>query len=96
MAQFLITYDNKPPRNYTALYQLMAQWKAIRLAESVWLANLIGPASVVRSIVAGTLQRDDLVAVLELQAGSDWATVNVPPAASTWLSAYIAPAEKAA
>jgi hypothetical protein len=96
MAHFLITYDNRPPRNYTALYRLMAQWKAVKLAESVWLVNLVGPASVVRNVVQSTLQRNDIVAVLELKTGSDWATANVTPAANTWLSGYISPAQRAA
>ena len=96
MAQFLITYDNHPPRNYDAVYRLMGSWRAVRLAESVWLANLKGPASEVRRIVARALQNGDTVAVLELQPGSDWATTYVNAAANNWLSAYIAPSEKAA
>ncbi|WP_374396563.1 hypothetical protein [Sphingopyxis sp.] len=96
MAQFLITYDNRPPRNYTALYRLMATWKAVKLAESVWLANLVGPADVVRNLVLNTLQRNDVIAVIELKRGADWATNKVPPAASAWLSANVTPAQKAA
>jgi hypothetical protein len=96
MAHFLITYDNHPPRNYTALYQLMAQWKAVRLAESVWLANLVGPAATVRNIVLGTMQLNDRVAVVELKVGSDWATANVGATAKAWLSAYVTPAQEAA
>lgn len=96
MAQFLITYDNKRPRNYDALYRLMAQWKAVRLAESVWLANLVGPAVAVRNVVQRTMQRDDLIAVLELKHGSDWATVNVSTAANAWLAGNVTPAQKAA
>ena len=96
MAQYLITYDNHPPRNYALLYQLMASWNAVRLAESVWLANLRGPASNVRNIVAGRLQNNDTVAVLELQKGSDWATSNVYAAANAWLSNNIMPSQKAA
>ncbi len=96
MAQFLITYDNRPPRNYTALYRLMATWKAVKLAESVWLANLVGPADVVRNLVLNTLQRNDVVAVVELKQGADWATNKVSPTASAWLSAYVTPAQKAA
>lgn len=96
MAQFLITYDNKSPRNYTALYRLMAGWNAVRLADSVWLANLVGPAHVVRNIVQGTMQLNDRVAVLELQPGSDWATSRVDAAASTWLATYITPAQMVA
>lgn len=96
MAQFLITYDNHPPRDYRRLYQLMAQWKAVKLADSVWLANLVGPAGAVRNIVLGTLQPNDKVAVLELKHGSDWATNAVTPAANTWLSTNMFPSKKAA
>ena len=97
MAQYLITYDNKPPRNYTALYQLMASWKAVRLADSVWLANLQGPAPAIRQIVLSKLQRNDLVAVVELKHGADWAVSDaVPVAARTWLSNYVTPSQAAA
>jgi hypothetical protein len=96
MTSFLIAYDNKPPRNYTALYQLMAAWNAVRLADSVWLANLNGTATQVRDIVQSRLQANDVIAVLELKQGSNWATRHVPPAASAWLSANILPAQKAA
>ncbi|MCB2057162.1 MAG: hypothetical protein H6916_12915 [Novosphingobium sp.] len=96
MAQFLITYDNKPPRNYAALCRLMAQWKAVKLAESVWLATLNGPAATIRNIVQGTLQPNDIVAVIELKAGSNWATNRVNAAANAWLSANILPAQIAA
>lgn len=94
--QFLITYDNKPPRNYTALYRLMATWKAVRLADSVWLADLNGGAEQVRNVVQSTLQRDDRVAVIELKKGADWATSHVPAAANAWLAAYVTPSQKAA
>ena len=96
MASYLITYDNRAPRNYTALYRLMASWKAVKLAESVWLANLRGPASEVRRFVLSTLQPNDIVAVLELKPGSQWATNGVNATANAWLSANILPAQKAA
>lgn len=93
MAHFLITYDNRPPRNYQALYDLMSNWAAVRLADSVWLAELVGPAPTVRGFVQQALQADDTVAVLELKPGADWATVNVPPQAAEWLSRHISPAQ---
>ncbi|MBS0254462.1 MAG: hypothetical protein JSS36_04435 [Proteobacteria bacterium] len=93
---FLITYDNHPPRNYDALYHLMNSWSAVRLAESVWLANLKGPAEAVRDFVQSTMQFNDTVAVIEIKPGSGWATSNVKPASNAWLAANIAPAQKAA
>lgn len=93
---YLITYDLHKRRNYAPLYTLMASWKAVRLTESLWLANLVGPAAAVRDIVARTLDNDDTVAVLQLQHGTDWATLRVNPAASGFLSAYVTPHQIAA
>jgi len=97
MPHYLITYDNKPPRNYTALYRLMAEWKAVKLAESVWLVNLQGPAPAIRAIVLGKMQRNDLVAVVELKHGADWAvSTTIPITARTWLPNYVRPSQAAA
>jgi hypothetical protein len=97
MAQFLISYDTHgKPRNYQKLYQLMATWKAVRLTDSLWLANLVGPANVIRDHVVWALDNNDTVAVVQLQQGADWATARVGAAATTWLSAYIRPAQRAA
>lgn len=96
MAQFLITYDNKPPRDYNALYRLLGSWGAVMLAESVYLATLNANASEVRRIVSRTLNTDDLVAVIQLEHGLDWATINATTTANAWLSRNIQPAQKAA
>jgi hypothetical protein len=97
MASYLITYDNRPPRNYAALYRLMQTWKGVRLADSVWaVSNLVGPADVVMKIVLSTLQPNDTVVVTEIKAGSDWATNCASAAANAWLSANVTPAKKAA
>lgn len=96
MPAYLISYDNRAPRNYQRLYQLMGAFKAVRLNESNWMANLPGPAYVIRDLVSGTLESNDVVAVVEVKPGSDWATVNVGLAANAWLSANVRPREKAA
>ncbi|RDV06454.1 hypothetical protein DXH95_03235 [Sphingorhabdus pulchriflava] len=83
--KYLITYDNKPPRNYTALYTLLNSWSAARVAESVWLAELKGPASAVRDLVRAKLDPSDRVVVIELKTGSDWATCHALPAGNDWL-----------
>src|SRR3546814_16788381 len=31
---YLITYDNRSPRDYVPIYRLMQSWRAVRLAES--------------------------------------------------------------
>ena len=96
MAQYLITYDNHAPRDYSGVYKLMASWDAVKLTESLWLTNLLGPAPIIRDIVISTMEWNDTVAVIELKQGTDWATSFVPPAASGWLSAYVTPAQRAA
>lgn len=96
MSQYLITYDNHAPRDYSGVFRLMASWQAVRLTESLWLANLVGPAPTIRDIVKSVMEWNDTVAVIELQPGADWATSFVPPAASSWLSANVTPAKQAA
>jgi len=96
MSQYLITYDAHKVRHYHGLYRLMGSWHATRLTESLWMANLLGPASVIRDIVAATLDNDDSVAVIQLQQGTDWATSRIHPAATAWLSTYVQPAQVAA
>lgn len=96
MTAYLISYDLHRVRNYEKLYQLMASWGAERLTESLWLAKLVGPAPVVRDIVAASLDNDDTVAVVQLQQGADWATMRVSATANAWLSANVTPAQIAA
>lgn len=96
MQQFLITYDNTSPRDYRRLYELMAQWQAVRLAQSVWLVSLNGSAAAVRDAVRSTLETNDTVAVLQMARGAEWATWRVNQAASTWLGANITPISMAA
>ena len=96
MAQYLVTYDLHRERHYGLLYQLMAGWGATRLTESLWMANLLGPAPVIRDLVRASLDYDDSVAVIELKQGTDWATTSISAAANAWLSNYVTPAQDAA
>ena len=91
-----ISYDAHKVRKYDRLYALMASWNAVRVTDSHWLANLVGPAETVRDIVGGALDNDDTVVVIQLQHGSDWATVNANTAANAALSAYVTPSKYAA
>jgi hypothetical protein len=94
--QYLITYDLHRTRNYQRLYTLMANWNAVRLTESLWMANLKGPADAIRTFVAAAVDNDDTVAVIQLTPGADWATLRVKPAASQWLSTHVTAARQAA
>ena len=85
MPAFLITYDLRKQRNYQPLYDLLRQWKAARLLESVWLAELAGPAATVRDLIRQRTDADDAVAVIELKAGFNWATIHCEPAGNQML-----------
>lgn len=89
MALYLITYDAHRERRYDKLFELMATWGAARLALSVWLAQLRGPAEVVMDIVAATLDADDSVAVIELAPTAEWATLRALPDGVAWLQRHI-------
>lgn len=96
MATFLINYDLHHVRNYAPLYRLLAQWRAVRLTESSWIAQLNGPASIIRDIVRDRMDNDDSVAVLEIPSQADWATFNIKTAANARLATYVLPAQIAA
>lgn len=78
MGLYLITYDLRAPgRNYDSLHRLLGTtWKGKKLAESVWVASLKGPASAVRDFIRTTIDRNDRVVVIELKAPFDWASIH--------------------
>lgn len=96
MNRYMLNYTLHNRRDYKGLWRLLASWSAIRITDSVWLANLSGPAEVIRNIMLAQLDADDTVAVVEVKAGVDWATMRVPAAANAWLSANVTPSQKAA
>lgn len=77
MHLYLISYDLRRARNYGGLYELLAYWGARKLLESVWLADLAGPANVIRDIIVNTCDADDGIAVIELHPPFEWATMGV-------------------
>lgn len=90
MALFLITYDlRKPGRNYDDLYKLLDDtWHAKRLVESVWLAELVGPAPTVRDLIKGQIDANDRIAVIEVTSEADWATLHGMPDGVLLLKKY--------
>ncbi len=96
MTRYFLNYTLHNRRDYKGLWRLLAGWSAIRLTDSLWLANLNGPAEVIRDIMLAQLDTDDTIAVVEIKTGADWATMRVPPAANAWLSANVTPSQKAA
>ena len=90
MALFLITYDlRKPGRNYDDLYKLLDDtWHAKRLVESVWLAELTGPAPTIRDLIRGLVDANDRLAVIEVTGDADWATGYGMPEGVSLLKKY--------
>ncbi len=85
MAWYVISYDLRKVRDYTKLYEVLNGWKAVRLFESFWLAELTGPAATVRDSLKQTIDNDDGVAVIQLQSGFQWATWKALPDGTAWL-----------
>ena len=82
MLTYLITYDLKQPgRDYPPLHRLLGvQWKASRVAESVWIAELKGPASAVLDVLRSVTDPTTRIFVLEIKPRSDWASFRANPA----------------
>lgn len=89
MAMYLISYDLHRDRDYPRLYEALEYWGAVRLLESVWLADLIGPAAVIRNILSAHIDADDSIAIIQLASGIQWATVLCEPDGVAWLKQRI-------
>ena len=53
--------------------------------ESVWLLDISNTASEIRDWLRKTTRDEDSLVVVELKAGSGWATYNVQADGLTWL-----------
>ena len=86
MPYYVITYDVRARNHdYTGLNGCMAQWKAAHLQNSVWLADLVGPASTIRDILKFHMHPDDTVCVIQIFQNSDWATSWARTTGTNWL-----------
>lgn len=89
MPLYVLSYDAHRERNYDKIYELMAVWNAERLHESLWLAQLRGPAEVVRDFMVEALDGDDSVAVIELANDAQWAVIRAQIGGANWLRKHI-------
>jgi hypothetical protein len=78
MPTYLVTYDlRKPGRNYQSLYDVLEKtWQCGRVAESVWIGNMKGPAPAVRDAFLTEVDGNDRLFVLEIKLGTDWAATR--------------------
>lgn len=90
MPGYVITYDVRSSNHdYSKLYAMLNSWKAAHLQNSVWLAELVGPAVTIRELIKSTLHKDDTVAVIQIFGNSDWAVLNARQTGVDWLNAKI-------
>lgn len=88
MPSFIISYDLRKVRNYDPLWDQLRAWNAVRLLESLWLADLQGPAAAVRDHLRTIIDSDDGVAVISIGPAANWATINCQPPGVSWLGQH--------
>lgn len=89
MATFIVTYDAHFGRDYEALYKAMADFRGVRLAESVWGIDLDNTPKEVRDWMRGLLDDDDTIIVIQIKPRPSWATRKVAAEATAWLTENI-------
>lgn len=89
MALYLISYDLHRARDYRALHAALEYWNAKRLLESLWVAELLGPADVVRDILLRDMDGDDSLVVIEVERTAEWAVMRASADGIEWLKAKV-------
>jgi hypothetical protein len=89
MAHYIISYDLHKQRTYEPVWRLLEGWGAVRLLESLWVVTLSSTVGAVRQAVTNAADSDDAVAVIELKAGSEWASLRAKQAGVDWLTSNI-------
>ncbi|MBO9710553.1 MAG: hypothetical protein J7521_20320 [Caulobacter sp.] len=91
MSHFMMTYDLRAPgRNYDDLYKLLREnWKAKKVAESVWLAEINGTAGAIRDSMRSVVDSNDRIVVIELKSPGQWGTLHGIPEGVDWLKKNI-------
>lgn len=73
MACFVVSYDLRAPRrDYETLYKRLADWKAVKVLESVWLINWNSDAPTVKADLAKHIDANDGLFVARLTGDADW------------------------
>jgi hypothetical protein len=88
MAMYMISYDLRKVRNYEPLWAQLRAWECKRVLESLWLADLRGPAAAIRDILLSHTDGDDGVLVVQLQSDFDWAFARVRQGGASWLQSH--------
>ena len=90
MYLYLISFELHDPRMHPPLWDRLKAMAASRLLESLWLVSSPAPAEQIRDELADAAHPDDCFAVIEMQPGSNWATMRAKTDGISWLSANLA------
>ena len=90
MYLYLISFDLHDPSVYPPLWEKLKAMAASRLLELLWLVSSAAPAEELRDQLAAVAHPDDCFAVIEMQPGSNWATMHAKTDGVSWLSANLA------
>jgi hypothetical protein len=73
MTVYLASYDlRKPGRNYQTLYDRLADWKAMRVLESVWVMSTASSAVTLRDDLKKYIDANDGLLVVALGGEGAW------------------------
>lgn len=89
MAHYLISYDLHNQRHYQPVWDWLNQVGGTRLLESLWVATLNLSAVQIRDALEQRVDQDDSIVVIELKAGSYWATRLAKTLGMQWLQKNI-------
>jgi hypothetical protein len=90
MARYIVGYDLHYDRNYQPIWDLLKGWGGTRLVEALWVVTSNLSAQQISQALYDATGRHDSVAVVELQPGSNWATVGIPAQGNEWLRKNVA------
>jgi hypothetical protein len=76
VAHCIISYDLHDQRTYQPVWNLLGQWGAVRLFESLWVVSLNASVGRVRDALAAVMDNDDSVAAIEMSSGASWASTR--------------------
>lgn len=89
MALFLVSYDLHPQRNYQLLWNELSDKGGERLLDSLWVIELNNVAGEVRDWLKELVDRDDSIAVIEVQRGCRWSTSRSQKRGLDWLRQHL-------
>ena len=89
MAHYVISYDLHKQRTYEPVWRKLEGWGAVRLLESLWVVTMNNSPGQLREDLQTVVDTDDSIAVIELKAGSEWASIRAKQAGVDWLSRNI-------